>query len=229
MRQRRPKNLEEKIEELSVYLVETPACIKGMWRSVYSLSEPSDIKTGALGNQGEKLFLEIGSGKGRFLTELALRNPEDFFLGFEVQRTVIIRALEKIRDNDLNNIRMCACKVEDIGSLFSEDELDGIYLNFIDPWPKDRHEKRRLTSKRYLDGYALSLKPGGFIRLKTDNDELFCYSVRQMESHKEFEITEMSDDLHDSEYNEDNIMTEYESKFSDIHEKINYICANLIE
>ena len=215
MRQRRPKNLEEKIEKLSGYLVSDPESLKDDWRSVFDLAGTSE----------RKLFLEIGSGKGRFISELAMRYKDDLFLGFEGQDTVILRALEKIRDNEISNLKMCQYYLNDFGDIFGNDELDGIYLNFSDPWPKERHEKRRLTSTDYLDGYAGSLKPGGFIKMKTDNDGLFSYSVDRFENHNDFDILEITEDLHDSEYNEGNIMTEYERKFLTFEKKINYICV----
>lgn len=215
MRQRRPKNLEEKIKKLSGYLIKDPESFKGDWRSGFDLPHAS----------GRKLFLEIGSGKGRFINELALENKDDLFIGFEGQDTVILRALEKIPANGIKNLKMCQYYIKNFGSIFDRDELDGIYLNFSDPWPKERHEKRRLTSPGYLDGYADSLKAGSFIKMKTDNDGLFSYSVAEFKKHERFDILEYSEDLHTSEFNAEKTMTEYEKKFIRFGKNINYICV----
>jgi len=215
MRQRRPKNLEEKMEKLQEYLISDPEAQRGKWRSDFPLTGSAD----------RRLFLEIGSGKGRFINESALGNREDLYVGFEGRDAVMIRALEKVRNNGLDNLKLCECYIKDLDIFFDDDELDGIYLNFIDPWPKDRHKKRRLTSKRYLDGYAACLKQNGFLKIKTDNDTLFRYSVEQFELHDAFEISEITEDLHNSKYNKDNIMTEYELKFFSSEKKIKYIHA----
>ena len=216
MRQRRPKNLEEKIIKHKSLLIDEPVAMKGKWRSAFNTS--TDTCT-------PKLYLEIGSGKGKFINQLAIRHQEDLFVGFEGQDTVIIRALEKIRSNELSNIKMCRQYINDFDEFFGSDELDGIYLNFSDPWPKDRHAKRRLTSHRYLPGYATSIKSGGFIKMKTDNDDLFAYSLEQFGKNHDFDIVETSEDLHNSELSKGNVMTEYEKKFSNFGKKINYVCV----
>jgi tRNA (guanine-N7-)-methyltransferase len=221
MRQRRPKNLDDKIEELNRYLIRNPESLKGNWQSAFQ-QEGAILDSQA---DSPKLFLEIGSGKGRFINELALRNKEDNFIGIEGQDTVIIRALEKIRDNELTNLLMCQTYINDFSAFFSGDELDGIYLNFSDPWPKARHEKRRLSSPRYLDGYVKALKSGGLVEMKTDNDDLFSYSVEQFKNHSEFHIVDFTQDLHRSDFSETNIMTEYEKKFMNFGKKINYVSA----
>lgn len=215
MRQRRPKDLEEKLKAHEEYMVKNPEDLKGKWRSVFNIPGSAD----------KKLFLEIGCGKGKFINELAQNNRDNLFLGFEGQDTVILRALEKAKKDELKNLMLCNHYINDFRQIFDQNELNGIYLNFSDPWPKDRHEKRRLTSPRYLHGYAASLVTGGFIRVKTDNVSLFEYSMTQFENHNGFDIIEVSDDLHQSQYNVGNIMTEYERKFSNFKRKINYICV----
>ncbi len=229
MRQRRPKNLEEKIALHDQFLISDPESLKGRWRSVFYMDDAASAigtdAADAIGTDatGRKLYLEIGCGKGQFINELAKSNKRDLFIGFEGQDTVILRALEKVKQNELLNLKMSQYYINDFDSIFGSNELDGIYLNFSDPWPKGRHEKRRLTSPRYLDGYFRALKPGGFIKMKTDNENLFSYSADQFESHCGFDILEISEDLHSSAFNEGNIMTEYEKKFIKYEKKINYI------
>lgn len=225
MRQRRPKNLEEKLYEHAQYLIDDPQGKKNNWRSVFEYYQQNLNNDINKSGNDKPLFLEIGCGKGRFINELATRNPNDLFIGIEGQDTVILRALEKIKCEGLRNIKMCQYYIMDFSSVFGRNELDGIYLNFSDPWPKDRHEKRRLTSPRYLNGYSNSLKPNAFIKIKTDNHSLFQYSFNQLENHDEFEILEYTEDLHSSPYNEKNILTEYEAKFTNLNKKIKYICA----
>ena len=230
MRQRRPKNLNEKIEKFNKYLVSDPENFKNNWLSAFNSVQISGTSDGdPTANRilkTTKLFLEIGSGKGKFITELAAENPQNLYIGFEGQDTVILRALEKISEKDLNNIVMCKYYINDFGDIFGCGELNGIYLNFSDPWPKARHEKRRLTSPGYLDVYAKSLVDSGFIKMKTDNKDLFDYSMEQFKLHSKLSILEYTEDLHHSVYNDENIMTEYEKKFSNFNKKINYVCVN---
>lgn len=241
MRQRRPKNLEKRIQDHSSYLVQDPKSCRGQWKSAFchrgpdqdhsdpdnSGTDNSNTECPGFGNPNadKKIFLEIGSGKGLFITQLAKRETDNLFIGFEGQDTVIIKALEKIREDDLENIRMCRHYIHDLGSIFAGDELDGIYLNFIDPWPKGRHEKRRLTAPGYLDEYAAGLKCGAYVKLKTDNDDLFKYSLESFEGHEAFSIAEICEDLHNSPLDAVNIQTEYEMKFANLNTKINYLCA----
>lgn len=214
MRQRKIKNLDEKIESLSHLIVDEPAIKKGSWKSIFENDNP--------------LFLEIGCGKGRFITENAKTYKDKNFIGIEGQRSVLYRALNRAKDEDIANIRFVAGFVDNMADWFERNELDGIYLNFSDPWPKARHEKRRLTYGNRLLEYARAIKAGGFIQFKTDNDDLFEYTLEQVRENR-LAIRELSRDLHKSEYFEKNICTEYEEKFSLKGKNINYMLIGVGE
>lgn len=167
--------------------------------------------------------IEIGMGKGKFITELALNNPDINYIGIEKYSSVLIRAIEKRRELDINNlvfIRMDAVEIEEA---FGEGEVDKIYLNFSDPWPKDRHAKRRLTSRQFFERYDHILKNSGNVEFKTDNRPLFDFSLEEIPQTK-FKIDEYTFDLHGDKsaaIYEGNVTTEYEEKFV---EKGNPIC-----
>lgn len=209
MRQRRVKNLEAKINEHSKFLVEDAVTYKGKWRELF-------------GSDGRSLYLELGCGKGKFLTSKAMAEPDADFIGIEGMDTVILRALEKADENDIANIRYVMEYVKDIRDFFEDGELDGIYLNFSDPWPKARHAKRRLTFGDTLVKYKQVLKEDGFIAFKTDNEGLFEFTLEEIER-MGLEIKEMSRDLHNSNYAAKEFTTEYEEKFHGIGKNINYV------
>lgn len=170
------------------------------------------------------LHLEIGMGKGQFLTGLAARHPEINYIGMERFASVLIRAVEKQDALQLSNLRFLYQDAEHLNAIFGENEIDRIYLNFSDPWPKDRHAKRRLTSPVYLARYCHVLKRGGVIEQKTDNAALFAYSLDSFRENG-WEITSVTYDLHRSEYAAENIMTEYEQRFSQLGNKIMRLTA----
>ncbi|MBR4020287.1 MAG: tRNA (guanosine(46)-N7)-methyltransferase TrmB, partial [Firmicutes bacterium] len=180
----------------------------GKWREVF-------------GNEG-RLYLELGCGKGKFITARAMADPEASFIGIEGLDAVIVRGLEKAVENEVTNVRYVLEYVKDIREFFEDGELDGIYLNFSDPWPKARHAKRRLTFHKKLKQYVQILREGGHIEFKTDNDGLFEFTLEQI-AEAEMTILEMSRDLHNSPYAEKNIPTEYEDKFSQKGKNINYV------
>lgn len=161
----------------------------------------------------QPLFIEIGMGKGQFITTLAKLHPEINYIGIEKYSSVLVRAIEKQTELELPNLKFIRMDAENINDVFDENEVDGIYLNFSDPWPKDRHAKRRLTSRQFFARYEKLLKPDGKIQFKTDNTSLFDFSLEEVEA-TNFKATEISHDLHNSEWNEGNIMTEYEERFS---------------
>ena len=161
----------------------------------------------------QPLFIEIGMGKGQFITTLAKNNPDINYIGIEKYSSVLVRAIEKQTELELPNLKFIRMDAENINDVFAENEVDGIYLNFSDPWPKDRHAKRRLTSRQFFARYEKLLKPEGKIQFKTDNSALFDFSLEEVES-TNFKDTEVSYDLHNSEWNEGNVMTEYEERFS---------------
>ena len=161
----------------------------------------------------QQLFIEIGMGKGQFITTLAKNNPDINYIGIEKYSSVLVRAIEKQTELELPNLKFIRMDAENINDVFAENEVDGIYLNFSDPWPKDRHAKRRLTSRQFFARYEKLLKPEGKIQFKTDNSALFDFSLEEVEA-ANFKATEVSYDLHNSEWNEGNVMTEYEERFS---------------
>lgn len=161
----------------------------------------------------QPLFIEIGMGKGQFITTLAKNNPDINYIGIEKYSSVLVRAIEKQTELELPNLKFIRMDAENINDVFAENEVDGIYLNFSDPWPKDRHAKRRLTSRQFFARYEKLLKPEGKIQFKTDNSALFDFSLEEVEA-TNFKATEVSYNLHSSEWNEGNVMTEYEERFS---------------
>ena len=160
----------------------------------------------------KKIFVELGTGKGDFISKFAELEPDINFIGLEVEATVVYAAARKIREKNLTNVRLMIFDINNIDELFNENEIDRFYINFCDPWPKKRHAKRRLTNIRFLEKYRRILKPEGFIQFKTDNRDLFDYSLEQFEL-ANANVSEISYDLHSNEP-ADNIETEYEKKFS---------------
>ena len=185
--------------ENSIYVEQDPVSRKGKWKELFGNDNP--------------IHIEIGMGKGRFLLELAQQNPDINYIGIERVATVLYKAERKQQELKLDNIILLAFNAERIDEIFEKDEIERIYLNFSDPWPKDRHALRRLTSPKYLALYDKFLKKDGFIAFKTDNRGLFDYSVETAPL-AGWKVKDVTYDLHNSEYAADNIMTEYEMKFS---------------
>lgn len=208
MRHRKVKNLEERIEAASSCLVEDAKSHKGHWREFF--------------NKDGKVYLELGCGKGKFLNARAQADPESIFIGIEGLDAVIIRGLERAHESGIDNIRFVMEFVNDIRDFFDDQEVDGIYLNFSDPWPKARHAKRRFTYGDTLMKYKQILKPGGFVAFKTDNEDLFEFTLEEVER-LQIEVVEMSRDLHASDLAAKEFTTEYEEKFHGKGKNINYI------
>lgn len=183
----------------SEFVIQEPETYKGKWSEIFSNSHP--------------IHIEIGMGKGKFITTLALQNPTINYIGIEKYSSVLVRAIEKQEELKLPNLKFIRMEAEDINAAFEEEEISMIYLNFSDPWPKDRHAKRRLTSRQFLERYHLILKKEGEIHFKTDNEDLFAFSLEEI-PHSVFHLQAMTDDLHHSDLNEGNVMTEYEERFS---------------
>lgn len=202
MRLKHVKGAEEAM--LTSPLIEQdPASNKGKWR------ELSDSTS-----QDTKLAVEIGMGKGQFIIGMAEAHPDTLFVGIEKFSSVLIRGLQKQEELLLPNLKLIRMDAEGIEEIFATGEVDIIYLNFSDPWPKDRHAKRRLTSPQFLERYKKILKPGGHIEFKTDNIDLFDYSEKSILG-AGWEIMEITRDLHNNKKMcAGNIMTEYEEKFS---------------
>lgn len=183
----------------SEYAVMEPEPYRGRWNSIFVKEQP--------------IHVEIGMGKGSFLMGMAQAHPEINYLGIEKYSSVLVRAVEKQEELELPNLRLIRMDAEDLENVFAEDEIDRIYLNFSDPWPKDRHAKRRLTSKQFLARYDKIMKKDGVIEFKTDNDALFAFSLESIQENG-WKLLAVTDDLHHSDMAEGNIMTEYEAKFS---------------
>ena len=195
--------------------------------SPLAINEPKELKgkwNEEFGNNNP-IRIEIGMGKGKFITQLAMENPDINYVGIEKYSSVLIRAIEKCEDIEIKNLRFIRMEAEYIQDVFEKDEVDRIYLNFSDPWPKDRHAKRRLPSREFLKKYDVILRKGGNLEFKTDNRALFDFAVEEL-SPAGWEADVITYDLHhDEKLMEGNIMTEYEEKFSSMG---NPICKYII-
>lgn len=188
----------------SVFVVHEPERQKGNWRNIFGNNNPINI--------------EIGMGKGRFLMDMAKVYPSINYIGIEKYSSVLLRAIQKMEreEQPLSNVRFIRMDAETIGNVFEMEEVDRIYLNFSDPWPKNRHAKRRLPSREFLARYDKILKKEGQLEFKTDNKDLFLFALEELEP-AGWKAEKISYDLHrDKDMSEGNIMTEYEEKFSSI-------------
>lgn len=189
------------------YVFTEPENVKGTWKDIFGNDNP--------------VHIDIGMGKGRFITTLAADNPDINYIGIEKYSSVLLRAVEKQDELQLPNLRFIRMDAEGICEVFDKDEVDRIYLNFSDPWPKDRHAKRRLTSRQFFARYDNILKKSGRVEFKTDNRDLFDFSVEEVKE-AGWNLKAVTYDLHnDASMNEGNVCTEYELKFS---EQGNPIC-----
>ena len=185
----------------SPWVIQKPEEHCGSWKEVFGNSGP--------------LHLEIGTGKGRFIMQLAQEHPEINYIGIEKYSSVLLRCLEKQEELQLQNLFFIRGDAELINTYFAEGEIEKIYLNFSDPWPKDRHARRRLTSGEFLARYDSFLAPSGHIEFKTDNQDLFTFSLEEIECSDVWHLDASTRDLHnDPVMSRGNIMTEYEEKFS---------------
>ncbi|EUJ29736.1 tRNA (guanine-N(7)-)-methyltransferase [Listeria grayi] len=176
-----------------------PETYKGKWNTLFGNDHP--------------IHIEIGSGKGSFVSGMAKQNPEINYIGIEIVESIIISALDKVLEAEVDNVRLLSVDAAYLTDYFEDAEIARVYLNFSDPWPKKRHAKRRLTYPQFLDSYKQILKPDGDIHFKTDNRGLFEYSLVTFSEYP-LQLTYLSLDLHKSDF-EGNIMTEYEAKFSE--------------
>lgn len=210
MRLRNVPGSRETIEK-SMLSVNEPELLKGKWNEEFGNENP--------------IRIEIGMGKGKFITQLALENPDINYIGIEKYSSVLIRAIEKCEDIEVPNLRFIRMEAEYICNVFETEEVDRIYLNFSDPWPKDRHAKRRLTSKQFFDRYDAILKKTGIVEFKTDNDLLYEFSLEQVPE-AGWKLEAQTWDLHNNnEMMVGNVMTEYESKFSAMGNPIHKLIA----
>ncbi len=189
------------IVENSPFVVQQPFALRGNWAGLWQNNHP--------------IHLEVGMGKGRFLMEMAQKHPENNYLGMELYDSVLLRAVQKRQamDEPLENLYFLCMDARMLPEIFGEKEIQRIYLNFSDPWPKARHAKRRLTSRQFLQRYAQILTPGGTVEFKTDNLDLFTFSLTEVQE-AGWRLLSHTYDLHgDGELSRGNIMTEYEEKF----------------
>jgi tRNA (guanine-N7-)-methyltransferase len=207
MRLRNKPWAKDKIEQNPQYVVANPEQHRGKWHEVFGNNQP--------------IHIEVGTGKGNFITEMAKEHPDINYFGIELYDSVIISALDRLIEADLPNLRLLHVNAADLGKYFAKNDVDRVYLNFSDPWPKTRHEKRRLTYKDFLKLYEDIMVDGGEIHFKTDNQGLFEYSLMSFSQYGLL-LKFISLDLHKSEL-EGNIMTEYEQKFSEKGNRI-YRC-----
>ena len=195
MRVRNRKGATELLEANPQYVVLNPEDAKGKWHEIFGNDHP--------------IHIEVGSGKGAFITGMAKANPEINYIGIDIQKSVLSYALDKVLEADVPNIKLLWVDGDSLTNYFEDGEIDQLYLNFSDPWPKKRHEKRRLTYKTFLEQI---LPEHGEIHFKTDNRGLFEYSLVSFSQYG-MTLKGVWLDLHASDF-EGNVMTEYEKKFS---------------
>ena len=198
MRLRNKPWAKDKIQNHPQFVVPNPEEYKGRWNELFGNDNP--------------LHIEVGSGKGRFITGMAAANPDINYIGIEVFESVIVYALNNVIEADLPNVKLLQVNAVDLHKYFAKGDVSRVYLNFSDPWPKTRHEKRRLTYSSFLNIYESILPEKGEIHFKTDNRGLFQYSLTSMSQYGMI-LKDVNLHLHDSQP-EDNVMTEYEEKFS---------------
>lgn len=199
MRLRKRPWVKEEIMQYTSYSVENPEQQKGNWEALFTNSNP--------------IFLEIGTGRGKFITKLASLNPDINYIALEQKQEVLVQAVRKANDLCLTNIRFILGNANYLTNFFGEKELSRIFLNFVDPWTKKRHAKRRLTHKQYLDVYRQLLKENGEMHLKTDNEILFEFSLNELADNG-LKLKNISLNLYrETEDISSHVQTEYEEKF----------------
>ena len=198
MRLRHIRGAEEAITS-SPFVIQEPKEHRGHFNELFGNANPIEI--------------EVGMGKGKFIMELAQKHPETNFIGIERYSSVLLRALQKREELEIPNIYFMCMDAKELGEIFAPGEVEKIYLNFSDPWPKDRHAKRRLTSPDFMKVYDQVLAKDGRVEFKTDNQDLFTYSLEAIPE-AGWNIEAFTRDLHHSDMAEGNVMTEYETKFS---------------
>lgn len=210
MRLRNIPGADEAIAD-SPHCIQEPMAEKGRWHLIFGNENP--------------IHIEIGMGKGQFIMKLAKEHPDINYIGIERYSSVLLRALQKMEIEPLPNIRFLCMDASIITEVFDEEEVAKIYLNFSDPWPKERHAKRRLTSRQFFERYDKILARNGVVEFKTDNDDLFAFSMEEV-AEAGWTLDAHTFDLHhDPVLNEGNVMTEYEEKFSSLGHPIHKLSA----
>ena len=211
MRLRHIRGAEEAIAA-SPYVIQDPASHRGAFRELFGNENP--------------IRIEVGMGKGRFIMEMAALHPEINYIGVERYSSVLLRALQKREQMELPNIYFMCIDARELAEVFAPGEVNRIYLNFSDPWPKDRHARRRLTSPDFMKVYDKVLAPDGLVEFKTDNQDLFTYSLEAIPE-AGWKIDAFTRDLHHNEAMvQGNVMTEYEMKFSELGNPICKLIAS---
>ncbi|KJE26658.1 tRNA (guanine-N(7)-)-methyltransferase [Geobacillus kaustophilus] len=198
MRLRNKPWAKDKIAAYPQYVIPDPETKRGRWRELFGNDRP--------------IHVEIGTGKGKFITEMGRLHSDVNFIGIELYPSVLVSALDKLIESELSNVKLLNANAKDLTAFFADGEVSRIYLNFSDPWPKKRHEKRRLTHRGFLALYDRILAEDGDVHLKTDNQSFFEYSLVSLSQYG-FVLASVQLDLHQSGIT-DNVMTEYEEKFS---------------
>ena len=210
MRLRNIPGADEAIAD-SPHCIQEPMAEKGRWNLIFGNENP--------------IHIEIGMGKGQFIMKLAKEHPDINYIGIERYSSVLLRALQKMEIEPLPNIRFLCMDASIITEVFDKEEVAKIYLNFSDPWPKERHAKRRLTSRQFFERYDKILAGNGVVEFKTDNDDLFAFSMEEV-AEAGWTLDAHTFDLHhDPVLNEGNVMTEYEEKFSSLGHPIHKLIA----
>ncbi len=204
MRMRRMRNLEPRMERCAAYRIADPAAMKGNWRS--------------LKEDASALWVEVGCGKGKFTAETAQANPHVLLIAVERCREAMVVAMEKAQNMDLKNVFFIDMDVANIEDIFAPGEMDRLFINFPDPWPRKKNAKRRLTHRGFLDKYCRTVKEGGEIHFKTDNAPLFAYSLEEFATCG-LQVNALTRNLHENGIV--GIMTGYEEKFHALGTPIN--------
>lgn len=200
--------------ESSNIFVNNPRELKGKWKQEFKNNNP--------------IHLELGCGRGGFLVQKALKHPDINHIAIDLKDEVLVYALRKVKEvePEIQNARIVALNISFIADLFEKDEIEKIYINFCNPWPKDRHNKRRLTHTKFLTEYKKFLRKGSQVWFKTDDKDLFEASLEYFKE-SGFRLDFVSYDLHNSDF-EDNVMTEYETKFTALGMKTMALIATLL-
>lgn len=200
------------LESSPLVITTNPENLKDQWNEEFKNDNP--------------VYLELGCGRGQFITKKALTNPEINYIGIDLKDEVIIYALKKVEENELNNVRLIPMNIAKVSEIFAKNEIEKIYINFCNPWPKDRHNKRRLTHNKFLAEYIKFIKQGSEIWFKTDDQDLFEASQSYFKE-SGFKIRYLTYDLHSSDFKE-NTVTEYEEKFTALGMKTMFLIAKLM-
>ena len=212
MRMRKKKNLQPRMELCSDYWIRDPFSMRGKWRELMP--------------KARELHLELGCGKGRFTAETAKADPSLLYIAIEKVPDAMVVAMERCRDMGLKNVWFIDGDAALLPDMFAPEEVDRIYINFCDPWPKSNQKKRRLTHGSFLKQYRKVLKSGGQIHFKTDNDKLYEWSIEEIPQFG-FELSEVTRDLHANGVV--GIMTDYEAKFYELGKNINRCVATMVD